>query len=602
MGLYLRPAVNGSAIIFFEPNTLKSLRKLSCVIGIFLSPFVSGKEINPSNKSLTYDEAILRYQALVYRHPECKLIPYGNSDNGRIIQLFVIDQDRVFSPERNHELGKSVLFINNGIHPGEPDGIDASVRLAELFAGNEKYKEALQHVVVCIVPVFNIDGCLNRGSFSRANQNGPEEYGFRGNYQNLDLNRDFVKVDSWNSHSLIKILRQWDPDVLVDTHVSDGADYQAVMTLVSSQPDKMDSLLGNYMRENFSPDLFSRMKKKKQEMCPYVNTIGYESIPDSGIADFLDTPRFLTGYANLFQAFCFISESHMLKPFSKRVDATFDLLLSVFEHMQENYSTILKIRKDARSISQFRKIFPIAWELDTSKFEMLNFKGYESYTTTSAITGLPQLYYNEQKPFEKEIRYYHHYRVSDSVSAPLYYIVPQCWHRIVTALYDNGMRVYQFDTDTMVDVEWYKIEDFHTANSPFEGHYLHDHTHISKHHGKIKFYKGDSYVPVFQNGNRYLVETLEPDAPDSYFNWGFFDAILQQKEWFSPYIFDSLAGEIIRENPGLADELSREKKNNPEMAKDSFSQLEFIYRHSKYFESSYMRYPIYRITGKDSGK
>ena len=118
------------------------------------------------------------------------------------------------------------------------------------------------NVVLAIIPVYNIGGALNRNSFSRANQNGPESYGFRGNAQNLDLNRDFIKCDSKNARSFTEIFHYLNPDIFIDNHVSDGADYQHVMTLITTQHNKLGNELGEWLKKTFEPKLFTGMHDK----------------------------------------------------------------------------------------------------------------------------------------------------------------------------------------------------------------------------------------------------------------------------------------------------------------------------------------------------
>ncbi len=175
------------------------------------------------------------YQWLDEQYEDARLLEVGPTDAGRPLHLFVIDRGRHLSPEQIRESGKNILFINNGIHPGEPCGVDASPKLAnDLLSGEDSCSAYLDNTVIAIVPIFNVGGALMRGSFHRANQNGPVEYGFRGNARNLDLNRDFIKLDSKNTQSLVALLRQWEPDILVDTHTSNAADYPYTITLINS--------------------------------------------------------------------------------------------------------------------------------------------------------------------------------------------------------------------------------------------------------------------------------------------------------------------------------------------------------------------------------
>src|ERR1700743_2738407 len=145
-----------------------------------LTPFELSKD---KNYTATYSEVIAYYQKLAAANPQMKLINYGTSDVGKPLTLVVLSRDKVFDPALVKKQNKKVLLINNGIHPGEPEGIDASMMLVRDMLQNNKLPK---DVVLCFIAVYNIDGCLNRG-VARINQNGPRAYGFRGNYKNLDL-------------------------------------------------------------------------------------------------------------------------------------------------------------------------------------------------------------------------------------------------------------------------------------------------------------------------------------------------------------------------------------------------------------------------------
>jgi hypothetical protein len=249
-----------------------------------LTPFELSKN---KNYSATHSEVIAYYQKLAKQYPQMRTINYGMTDVGKPLTLVVLSKDKVFDPALIKKQNKRVLLINNGIHPGEPEGIDASMMLTrDLLKGNKLPKD----VVICIIAVYNIDGNMNRGH-SRANQNGPDAYGFRGNYRNLDLNRDFIKADSRNALAFTQILNTWQPEVLLDNHVSDGADYQYVMTLIETQKDKQNPLLADYTANVMTADLYKGMKKSGFEMIPY--GAGESGLPDSGIVSFMETPSVL---------------------------------------------------------------------------------------------------------------------------------------------------------------------------------------------------------------------------------------------------------------------------------------------------------------------
>ena len=519
-----------------------------------------------------------------------QMLSYGQTDVGKPLNLIVLSRDKVFDPALIRKQNKRILLINNGIHPGEPEGIDASMMLARnLLEKNDLPKD----VVICIIPVYNIDGMLNRG-VSRVNQNGPESYGFRGNYQNLDLNRDFIKTDSKNSRSFQEIFNTWQPEVFVDNHTSNGSDYQYAITLIQTQKDKLNPILSEYMTRRMVPDLYSKMKTSGFEMTPYVNSI--EETPDSGISGFLETPRYSTGYAALHNTIGFMPETHMLKPFAQRVESTYRFMESLLDIVQRDAGLIAENKRKADEQVKDQTSFPIDWILDNSQFSMFSFKGYEAKYKTSEVSGLPRLYYDRQSPFENEIKVWDHYVPSLSIDKPLAYIIPQSWQKVIDLLALNRIQMKRLSADTELDADMYYIEDYKTASRPFEGHYVHTGVKLRNIKQKLKFYEGDYIVYANQPQNRYIVETLEPQGADSFFAWNFFDSVLGQKEHFSAYIFEDEAVKLLNRDPELGRMLEEEKRKNSELAKSAEDQLTWLYRNSEYYEKTYMRYPVGRLS------
>lgn len=568
---------------------------------LFVLSFVSQKDLFSQkasefyldNRSATHKECISFFQQLDDQYPQAKLFTKGKTDIGKPLNLFVISANGDFNPESNHKKGKCVLLINNGIHPGEPDGIDASMKFAENLLSNASNKKMLEHLVICIIPVYNIDGSYNRGCCSRANQNGPVDYGFRGNAQNLDLNRDFIKCDAENTKSFIEIFQEWKPDVFIDNHVSNGADYQHLLTYIATQKDKLHPLLGNFFSKEMVPQINASLLLKRVNLVPYVDT--KTNIPDDGLIGFLETPRFASGYAALFNTFGFVCETHMLKPFKDRVEATIRFMESVSEFSSANAAKIISLRKQAFTQSLTQNKFPLKWELDSTGYDVVPFSGYKAKYKPSEVSGLPRLYYDRNEPWQREIKFFNNYKPVMEVQKPTAYIIPQAWKRIVRLLELNGVKTDMIRRDTTINVVAYTIEDFKTTSNPYEGHYLHGNIKTIKKRIDVNFFEGDYLVYLNQDANRFLIETLEPHAPDSYFAWGFFDAILQQKEWFSDYVFEDKASQILKENPSLREELKQKQIIDSAFAKDAWAQLYFVYKSSAYFESTYRLYPVYRV-------
>ncbi|RYZ16483.1 MAG: hypothetical protein EOP49_51680, partial [Sphingobacteriales bacterium] len=271
--------------------------------------------------------------------------------------------------------------------------------LRDLAAGKVKIGP---DIVLAVIPVFNIGGMLNRGSFSRANQNGPGAYGFRGNARNLDLNRDFIKMDARETRSLVGLFHRLDPDLFIDNHVSNGADYQHVMTLLSTQKDKF--AFGAYLENELEPAIYAGMKKKGYDLVPYVNHWGHT--PDSGWQQFYEGPRFASGFTTLFGSFGFVPETHMLKPYASRVKATYELMTTFIALPAVKGGEIRRMRTQAMSVPADHIL---RWRADTVQFRWIPFKGYEARYEPSEVSGQPRLFYDRKRPYTKQVKFFNHY-------------------------------------------------------------------------------------------------------------------------------------------------------------------------------------------------
>ncbi|MDB5198312.1 MAG: hypothetical protein JWO92_275 [Chitinophagaceae bacterium] len=548
-------------------------------------------ENSNGKETATYFQAIEFYKNLDKSSAKILVKKMGPTDAGYPLHLILVSNAGKFDPEVWHKQNKIVILINNGIHPGEPDGIDASMMLVRDIANNKI--KLPDNVALAFIPVYNIGGSLNRNSFSRANQNGPLEYGFRGNAQNLDLNRDFTKDDSKNARSFTQIFHYLNPDIQIDNHVSDGADYQYTMTLLTTQYDKLDADLGHWLKEKFEPELFKSMTKKGWEMTPYVDF--ERSSPDSGMVQFYDPPRYSSGYATLFQTMAFMPETHMLKPFADRVKSTYALMQTFIEQSSIHAAELITVRKKAMNDIQKEKSFPLSWQVDSSKYSMINFKGYEQAFKTSDATALQRMYYNRNKPFTKQVKFYNVFSSKNFVTKPEAYIIPQGWWAIIDLLKLNKVKMYQLKNDSSIEVEAYHIDDYKASPRAYEKHHRNTDVKVSSSTQKIKFLKGDYVIPMSQAANRYIVEMLEPTGDDSFFAWNFFDAILQQKEGYSDYRWEDIAAEVLKNNPQLKQKLEAKKLSDSKFANDASAQLNFIYKNSPYYEPAHLRYPVYRL-------
>jgi hypothetical protein len=545
-------------------------------------------------KTATYAETIKFYASLAQKYPSISMFQMGETDSGLPLHVLIFDpKNGQHSKAKFSKNGKNLLLINNGIHPGEPDGIDATMMLFRDLA--EGKISAPKNTLIATIPIYNIGGALNRNSTSRTNQNGPEAYGFRGNARNYDLNRDFIKSDTKNARAFAEIFQWLQPELFIDNHVSNGADYQYVLTHLFTQHNKLGGPLGTYLQDSFMPQLENALHQKEWDITPYVNV--FNQVPEMGFAQFMDSPRYASGYTTLFNTLGLTVETHMLKPYKQRVEGTYELMKTFINIADADASTIKDLRKKSLEKYKVGSYYPISWEVDSAKTTTLKFQGFEGKMVPSNITGANRLKYFRDQPFTKEVTYYNYFKPTDSVKIPSAYIVPKGYWNVIELLKLNKIEYSELQNDSVISAEVYHIKNFETVKNPFEGHYLHFNTEVTKNTETVTANAGDLLIKTNQPGLRYLMETLEPSAPDSFFNWNFFDAILQQKEGFSPYVWEDMAEKFLNENPKIKKEFEAKRKNEPAFAENWYAQLDWIHKQSPYYEKSHLRYPIVRVGG-----
>jgi len=555
------------------------------------TPFERGNR----NQTTTWGECIAFHQRLAQAFGAwLRFEEAGRSDGGVPIHVGVFSADGVFDPQLAKAAGRPVFFNNNGIHPGESEGIDACMALLRDLCLDPARRAALGRTVLVYIPVYNVDGALNRGDTSRVNQNGPEAFGFRGNARHLDLNRDFVKADSLNTRTFAQVFTRWDPDVMVDTHTSNGADYQHVVTLIATQPDKLGGRTGEYLRGTMLPALYAEMAARGFPLCPYVNPL--KEVPDDGIADFLDSPRFSTGYAALHHTIGFMPETHMLKAFEARYHGTRALVESALAHTVAHGDAIRAARAADRAAVSAGAPVALDWKLDLRHSRPFRFSGYRALHEPSRIGSYQRLRYDRAAPWEKDIPYFDRFEATASAVPPRAYLLPQAWHDVALRLKAHGVPLQRATRAARVPAEGYRIEHCETRRLPFEGRHLHDVLEVRAEPRVAQVAEGDWLLPLGGPRDRFVVEVMEPLGLDSFFRWAFFDSVLDRKESFSDYVFEDEAERLLAAEPELCRRFEAWKGEHPERLHDQQAVLGFIFLHSKrHAEPEWRLYPVLRL-------
>ncbi len=540
------------------------------------------------NESPTYNELHLILKQLASKHKEIELYNMGNSDYGLPIYVCIIngagDSTKTFAKAKN----ETTILINNAIHPGEPDGVNAMLLWLEEWIANGKKIKNLP--VIAFIPAYNVGGMMNRSSTSRANQNGPEEYGFRGNARNLDLNRDFIKMDTENTFTFARIFHGLDPDIFVDNHVSNGADYQYTLTYIASLKERLAPSIQAITYEKLIPDLTTQLHKRGTDIFPYVDLKG--ETPAEGIVAFNDLPRYSMGYASLFHSLSFTVETHMLKPFPERVQVTKQFMEELTKWTFDNKKSIELSRKKAREWETDQDYFKYNYQITEIKDSIL-FKGFEHSFPTNETTNLKRLFYDRSKPYERYIPHYSKSIVKDSARIPTFYVVGAQEKETIARLKANAIQFETLNSDSSMNLQVSIVSDYKSNTKPYEGHFKHREIQVKQKKVELQLKKGDILISTKQQGAFFIHSVLQSRAEDSYFSWNFYDSYLQQKEYFSNYVFIDQVAEILKSNPELKVTFVEKKASDPNFKNSEWEQLYFIYSNSPYFEQTFMRLPVY---------
>lgn len=548
----------------------------------------------------SYEETIRYFKKLESASPFIKLITFGISPQERNLYVCVVSKDKSFTPEQAKKTGKPIILIQNGIHSGEIEGKDASmILLREILITKEKF-HLIDDVILLIIPIFNVDGHERKSPYNRINQNGPTEMGWRTTAQNYNLNRDYMKADSPEMQSWLKLFSNWLPDFFVDSHTTDGADYQYTITYGIEKSKNLPPQTSKMIKEKFIPFIEKKTEEKGFLIAPYVSFRGRTI--ESGIEDYTASPRFSTGYLAIQNRPGLLIETHMLKSYKDRVLSTKVMFENVIQFCSENKNHLNEINRSAdefviKNYSKEKKYFPLTFDL-TDKSIPFRYKGIEAVEEESWITGKKVTRYTG-KPFEKEIPFFYDNIVKDSVSVPIGYIIPKEYKDIAERMMLHGIILNKLSNDTKFIVEKYKLKNVKFSQAPYENHFLPSYE-VEKIIDTIIIEKGNYFVDVNQRTLGVILHLLEPKGPDSFLRWGFFNSIFEQKEYFEEYSMEPIAQKMAIENPNLKKEFEEFINSDPKIKENPRRRLNFFYERSPYWDKQFNVYPILRVIEKIS--
>lgn len=561
-------------------------------------------EISDYRETARYDETMAYCRRLAEASEFVHIEAIGRSPEGREVVALVASLDKAFTPEAARATGKEIVLVNACIHAGECEGKDAGLALLRdlLIRGQARTNGLLDHAILLFVPIHSVDGHERFGPFNRINQNGPSDgMGWRTTAQNLNLNRDWLKADAPEMRAVLDLFRRWLPDMLIDTHTTDGADYQYDLTYSLEKFANQHPAIVAWQKEAFDGAILPTMTRMGHKLAPYI-TLKNNLDPGDGFADGGAPPRFSTGYAAAQNRCALLVETHMLKDYRTRVVATYDLLAQVLACIKKSPGTLRRATAAADAETAAGKLprpFPLTLQADETRSTPFSFLGFAWTRELSAISGRPWIRYDAAKPVTVTIPFFNDVRPETTVEPPTAgYLVPAAWTVALERLRVHGVEFTTLTKPLTVEVGTYRFDKVVWEPKPFENH--HQVKDFAAQHIRrtMTFPAGSAFVDLRQRAAKVAVHLLEPAGPDSLLRWGYFDAIFEQKEYADEYIMEKYAREMLAKDPALFAEFERQLMSDKDFAGSAGARLDFFFNRTPFQDERLNVYPIGRVDAR----
>ncbi|HEX5856050.1 MAG TPA: M14 family metallopeptidase [Thermoanaerobaculia bacterium] len=551
-------------------------------------------EVTGFRKTETYDEVLAFLARLERQSPYLRVSFIGPSEEGRRIPVVVASKEKLFEPGERYKSGKPVVLVLNSIHAGEVDGTDATLMLLrDIALGNRL--DLLDGVTLVTVVVYNVDGHARVSPFNRPNQNGPEEMGYRVNARGLDLNRDFVKADAVETRALLALAEAWKPDLFVDDHVTDGADFQAALTVSYANEPVTPKPLGDWLKAVVPKALSDVEEAGFGTLGAYVDFLDARD-PMKGFDSSVFSLRYSTGYFPARNVPSILVETHALKPFEGRVRANFLFLRALLERTGRAGKELLAAREKARAGTRLAppgSPAVVAAVGDAARPESVDFPTYEWTEAVSPVTGRPVLHYDRARKKTIRIPSLEHAKAAVTVPRPAAYLIPAGFGNVEERLKAHGIRYERLPAARTLAVGTYRASGAVFAKAPYQGRVRLE-AKIARALETRAIPAGSLYVPLDTELANVAIALLEPESPDSLFSWGEFSSCLEEKEYMDVRVLDPLAEEMLAKDPKLQAEWE-EKLTDPQFANDARARHRFFFRRTPFSDDTVGLVPVFRL-------
>lgn len=575
------------------------------------NPWITPTEKSDFVTTPTYDETMSWLKKLTDASPLLNLISIGKSPEGRDIMMVIASTEKTVTASAIKKSAKPLLLVQAGIHSGEIDGKDAGMMLLRDIAFGTK-KQLLDKVNFLFIPILNVDGHERSSSFNRPNQRGPKNMGWRTNAQNLNLNRDYAKIDTKEIRAVINVINEYSPLLYMDIHVTDGVDYQYDITFGGLDGLGYSKSISNWLTSIYKTTADKDLTTNGHIPGQLLFAVNDRDFSKGTVLGF-GNPRFSDAYGDVRHMASILVENHSLKPFKQRVLGTYVLLESTLkilaiEGKSLKESTLLDQAKRAPEIAVK---FKVPQMIASATFEnqsnvkmnqnqitphdSLKLLAIESKIVKSTVTNTDYVEWTG-KPIKMTIANYKASESVDFISRPKGYYIPVSCSEIIERLKLHGIQMEILKQSREVNVEMYRIQDAKFQNEggkvlPFEGHIQVTGSAIAEIRKEV-FPTGSVYITTNQTLGDLAMLLLEPKSADSFLSWGFFNQIFQRTEYIEPYVMEPTMTKMLEDSLELKKEFEAKKAADTTFANNSNAIYTWFYSKTKYYDEKYLLYPV----------
>jgi dipeptidyl-peptidase-4 len=481
-------------------------------------------EISDYQVTSTHAEVLAFCEALAQQAPLIRQGELGVSKEGRKLPLLILADPPISTPEEASRSGKLVVFAFANIHAGEVDGKEGLLMLARDLA-LAKDRPLLKDLILVFAPIFNADG-NERFDKHRPSQAGPPLVGVRTNAQDLDLNRDFVKLESPEVRSLVRFIDRWDPAVVIDCHTTDGSFHRYTLTYEGGRCAAGDPKLVTFVRDQLFPDVGKRLEKQ----AGYLSFFYGNFSPDRSLWQTVPaTPRYSTHYVGLRNRIGILSESYSYAPFKDRVLASRGFVQAICEYTAANKEAVRKVLTEARDAT-----IKAGKEPKESDKISVRSKNVPVGRPVGFLGFVEEMQGNRRVPTDKprtyELMYEGGSESTLSVARPWAYLVPKGLSNVVELMQRHGIAVEELREDIDLDVETYRVDKIN-RRAAFQKHQMVT-VEATPRKESRRVEAGTLLVRTAQPLGSLAAELLEAQTEDGLVTWNFLDPVLAEGKDF----------------------------------------------------------------------